>query len=279
MSTTYTITTNAYDGYYTPSIETFIGADPAASPSPSIHWAVLHFGGLTWDHTLLTAGTFSLSFPNFDPGTYEVDVIVAGDGVPTGALIHAARRVTIGTLTITGTAGIGTGYIDFDTKVGSVTSQDTGTFTWVPKGAYTATGTANSDGFGTLNGAWTKHERDPADNTLFLGRSITLIIRSLDETVSGTIILGGVTGGDAAKLTVTTTPSNTGLTGTRYIRDWDRGRASGVIECPKTGWDIPADEAVRDGFTGMLVAPEAYDRPEAKVRSARPSNPSPRRRA
>ena len=274
MSTTYTISNDTYDGTYGPITGLFTTNLSTALGSP-VAWAISHFGGLTWDHTLLTAATFSVVPITFTGGVYEVDVILVGDGVPTAALLAAATRIPVGTLTVTGDDN-GTSYLDLNTKVASTVTQAGGTFAWVPNGAFTLTGTANSAGFGNVNAAWTKHERNPSDNTLFLGRSVTFVIRQ----VSGSgIVFSDVAAGFPSKLTVDTISSNTGLTGTRYIRDWDRGRASGVIECPKTSWDIPADEAVRDGFTGMLVAPEAYDRPEAKARSARPSNPSPRRRA
>jgi len=57
---------------------------------------------------------------------------------------------------------------------------------------------------------------------------------------------------------------NTGLTGARYVIDWERMRGTGGMVCPKTGQIMARTEAVRDGYTGMLVHPDAYDPPEPK---------------
>jgi hypothetical protein len=77
--------------------------------------------------------------------------------------------------------------------------------------------------------------------------------------------------------TMTTTEQSvyhTGLAGTQYIRDYDYGITSGVIEDPKTGQDVAADETVLDGYTQIRVAAENWDprqrrRPNRKTLTTR----------
>lgn len=64
-----------------------------------------------------------------------------------------------------------------------------------------------------------------------------------------------------ASTTLTTTQINpeTGLSGSEYIRDRQRGIASGLTRDFKTGELIATDTAVVDGFTGQLVHPDNWD--------------------
>lgn len=162
------------------------------------------------------------------------------------------------------------GGLTFNFKLASTETVGAETLAWTPLGG----DGVSSTGFGAAQAAWVKHERDPLDATTFAGRTVTIILKAPSQ---GNMVIGVVEDALPAQLIVTSTPSNTGLVGAQYVRDWERGRASGVIECPKTGWDIAADTAVRDGYTGLMVAPEAYDPPEPKRRTVRPQTTNPRR--
>lgn len=85
-----------------------------------------------------------------------------------------------------------------------------------------------------------------------------------------TLVLERVSGGTAlvnqAGVLVTTDVSGrTGLVGAQYVTDWERMRGTGGLECPKTGRWIARTEAVMDGYTKQLVAPEAWDPPEPRT--------------
>ena len=106
-----------------------------------------------------------------------------------------------------------------------------------------------------LNPAWALPGHD--DQT-----AITFLIESLDlPETTGPAILSVPNG---ATLTTTDASGRTGLTGARYIVDHERMRGTGGLVCPKTGQWIDRTEAVRDGYTGLLVAPESYDPPEPR---------------
>jgi len=82
--------------------------------------------------------------------------------------------------------------------------------------------------------------------------------------VSGFGMLATVAGG--ASITVEEQSDRTGLTGARYIVDYERMRGTGGVECAKSGRWIARTEAVRDGYTGLLVHPDSYDPPEPRPR-------------
>lgn len=75
-----------------------------------------------------------------------------------------------------------------------------------------------------------------------------------------------------ADLTVTEQGTRTGVSGSQYVVDRTTGEATGFIECARSGRWVPANEAVRDGYTGALVHPSEWDPPEPKPRRTRRSN-------
>lgn len=265
MSTTYTISDAAHDGNYV--LATGVYDDTATTVSPT-RFFVFHFPIAAWDHTLLTEASFAFHPSTFTAGTYTLHAIVAGDGAPTSALLASARLAHIGTFVASGTESPA-GRLTFNLKLASTETVGAETLAWTPLGG----DGVSSTGFGAAQAAWVKHERDATDASLFASRTVTIILKAPS---TGNMIVG-VVGGLPAQLILTTTASNTGLVGSQYVRDWERGRASGVIECPKSGFDIAADEAIRDGYTGLMVAPEAYDPPEPKRRTVRPQTTNPRR--
>jgi hypothetical protein len=258
---TYTITDATHDGRYTIATGSYQSNLTEVSVTRD---AIMHFAVGTWTETLLATASLAFYADLASEGTVAIDVVVARDGVPSDTTVPLYRTARVGTLAITGN-GIVSGQITLDLLAETTVTDSGVTFTWTPDSGF-----SRQSGEAALGAAWSKQERDPADSESFLDRSVTFVFRSL---VNGDIEFGDDGGGRAPEFTATWTAANTGLVGMEYVRDLDRGLASGVLTCPKTGLDIPRDEAVQDGFTRMLVSPAGYDPPE-RMRPPR----APRRR-
>lgn len=82
-----------------------------------------------------------------------------------------------------------------------------------------------------------------------------LIFRLRSNTGFG----GTFTIAEGASLEVGEASDKTGLSGLKYLRGRE---GSGVVEDPRTGQDVPADQLVEDGYSrGLYVAQENYDPP------------------
>ena len=79
------------------------------------------------------------------------------------------------------------------------------------------------------------------------------------HTLTLILTVTGTTHFLSATLTTTEISARTGLVGSQYVRDPEWGITSGLIEDPKTGQDLPADEAVQDAYTSLKVAAENWD--------------------
>lgn len=112
-----------------------------------------------------------------------------------------------------------------------------------------------------FNRAWQATYRD---SNGALARTLILVL-TLNE---GTIQLTPA----VSALTVTEQSTRTGVSGSQYVVDRTTGEATGFIECARSGRWVPANEAVRDGYTGALVHASEWDPPEPKPRRARRSN-------
>lgn len=112
-----------------------------------------------------------------------------------------------------------------------------------------------------FNQAWRSSYRDSNND---LARTILIVLK----VTAGPGVVFGETG--TATLSVTETTDRTGATGSQYVRDWDKGIASGMVECPKTGIEFARDEAVMDGYLRQLVHPSAYDPPLPRSKARRP---------
>jgi hypothetical protein len=261
VSTTYTITNPAHDGFWAPNSPAWTTTDTVADAG---EWAVMHFAIGTWTHTLLSSAVTLTFTPKIAiGGVLEILAVISRDAVPTATTVPNYRLDRVGLLTLTGDSLSAGTLVTIDlTTASSQVSLDT-TYAYAPVvGA-----------LGVLNGAWTKHDRDDATGA-FLDRSVTLVVRQFAGT--GFLNIEDADAADGPTLTVTTGSSNTGLDGLQYIRDLERGVASGITICPKTGFEVPTDELVRDGFTGLMVSPLGYDPPEPR-KVVKRSTPTPRR--
>jgi hypothetical protein len=146
----------------------------------------------------------------------------------------------------------------------STTVSDSGPADWVIEGslAYGAS-TASRTIAGAFNQGWRSVYRDSNNE---LARTVLIVVKR----VSGNLV-DGVSG--TATLTVTEANARTGLSGNKYVADWKKGIGRPLLECPKSGFDIPRDEAVMDGYTRQLVWEGDYDPPLPRVKR-RPYRPN-----
>jgi hypothetical protein len=112
-----------------------------------------------------------------------------------------------------------------------------------------------------FNRAWQATYRD---SNGALARTLIVVF----SLTGGTIQLTAA----ASTLTVIEQSTRTGVSGSQYVVDRTTGEATGFIECTRSGRWVPANEAVRDGYTGALVHASEWDPPEPKPRRARRSN-------
>lgn len=136
---------------------------------------------------------------------------------------------------------------------------------WVISGSVAlAATTAQREAAGGLNQAWRSTYRDANGD---LARMLLIVLKGV-----GAATVRADTG--TSTLVVGETSSRTGLVGTQYIRDPERGLASGLIRCHLSDRDVPRDEAVLDGYSNRLVHRDEYDPPEPRVsRHRRRSKP------
>lgn len=141
-----------------------------------------------------------------------------------------------------------------------LTTTVTGTGPLTIGGALTGTASQIVSG-SAFNRGWQATYRDSGGA---FARTLILVLQT-----AGTLITLDT---GVADLTVTEQGTRTGVSGSQYVLDRTTGEATGFVECAKSGRWVPANEAVRDGYTGALVHPDEWDPPEPKPRRARRSN-------
>lgn len=229
------------DGNWTVATQVWAAGTIIATPT---RWAVYQFEGLP---SAYVQGTLATAFEMVLPG---LSVSVAGTQVTAYAVVSrhadpASGRVIPDYL-----------LVELDSTVPS-TFPTTGDWTISGTMDYATATDAERVVAGAFNQAWGSSYRDSNGD---LARTILIVVK----VTGGTGTMLGVSG--TATLTVTETTDRTGLVGSQYIRDWDHGIASGIIECPKTGLEIARDEAVVDGYSRQLVHPDGYDPPMPRSR-------------
>jgi len=229
---TYDLTTARY-GYTVPGVGGFNSAG-GLSLSPGrqgiIHYEQIPEGNsYPSGDTVLTGATLTVG--NSDLGaTYVLGIVTGNEASPSASTVAKYQITDLLTVTF----GAASQVIDLSlpqTNFAGTTVQVIPT---------------------ALQMAWRRRNQSYVDPFTGLSDPHTLTFTFLKTAGVGTNLT-------TFTLTVTEAAADQGQIGNQYIRNWSLGIGSGTVYDGKTGEPMPADWAVQDGYTNMLVARENWD--------------------
>lgn len=229
------------EGTYSVPLQTWTTGAVIASPTL---WAVIQWDGMPGTDVEDLASSFLLELPVTVGGgtgaTLSINFVVSRFGTPAAGVVGRYRMTELVTTTLSASS--------------SSTIQ-------LQAGHTLAATDTERRISGRFNEAYRASYRD---SNGALARTLITVLKVTSGTSSVTVTDASST------LTVNTDSARTGLVGDQYIRDRERGLASGLVLCHNSAREIPRDEAVVDGYSGRLVHPDEYDPPEPRYKRQRP---------
>lgn len=234
-----------------------IQAEGTWARTPSWVPGTLLFGGPTTRGVIQWTGMPSVTDRPTAASGFALELDVVGITAP-GAFIDFTMSVVVSRFADPAATTVGDYRLD-PCITATIPSSTTGAL--VIQGGFTGTA-IQIVAASAFNRAWQATYRDSGGA---LARTLIVVLTTNEGT---TMQLTPA----VSALTVYEQSTRTGVSGSQYVVDRTTGEATGFIECARSGRWVPANEAVRDGYTGALVHPSEWDPPEPKPRRTRRSN-------